>query len=147
MVFDELRGRRLSLAVGLVGAMGFMLQGYDQAVANGLLTLDSFVKTFPAIDAIHATGAEKSHKSTIQGTLTASPGNVVLKKLTLFLGTTVAIYEVGCAIGALSCVYLGDKLGRRRTIFLAGCIASVGIIIQASPFTLAQLIVARVITG
>jgi hypothetical protein len=69
MVFDELQGRRLSLAVGLVGAMGFMLQGYDQAVANGLLTLDSFVKTFPAIDAIHATGAEKSHKSTIQGTL------------------------------------------------------------------------------
>lgn len=69
MVFDELRGRRLSLVVGLVGAMGFMLQGYDQAVANGLLTLDSFVKTFPAIDAIHATGAEKSHKSTIQGTL------------------------------------------------------------------------------
>ncbi|PCG99853.1 Major facilitator superfamily domain, general substrate transporter [Penicillium occitanis (nom. inval.)] len=128
MVFDELRGRRLSLAVGLVGAMGFMLQGYDQAVANGLLTLDSFVKTFPAIDAIHATGAEKSHKSTIQG-------------------TTVAIYEVGCAIGALSCAYLGDKLGRRRTIFLAGCIASSGIIIQASPFTLAQLIVARVITG
>lgn len=69
MVFDQLRGRRLSLAVGLVGAMGFMLQGYDQAVANGLLTLDSFVKTFPAIDAIHATGATKSHKSTIQGML------------------------------------------------------------------------------
>lgn len=67
MVFDELRGRRLSLVVGIVGAMGFMLQGYDQAVANGLLTLDSWVKTFPAIDAIHATGAEKSHKSTIQG--------------------------------------------------------------------------------
>ncbi|EED24029.1 sugar transporter, putative [Talaromyces stipitatus ATCC 10500] len=128
MVFDQLRGRRLSLVVGLVGAMGFMLQGYDQAVANGLLTLNSFVRTFPAIDVIHATGAEKSHKSTIQG-------------------TTIAIYEVGCALGALSCAYLGDKLGRRRTIFLAGCIACVGIIIQASPFTLAQFIVARVITG
>jgi MFS family permease len=72
---------------------------------------------------------------------------VVLRILILFLGTTVAIYEVGCAIGALSCAFLGDKLGRRKTIFLAGCIASVGIIIQVSPFTLAQLIVARVITG
>lgn len=147
MVFDELRGRRLSLAVGLVGAMGFMLQGYDQAVANGLLTLDSFVKTFPAIDAIHATGEEKSHKSTIQGMLQCAINVAVLRDLISLLGTTVAIYEVGCAIGALSCAYLGDKLGRRRTIFLAGCIASVGIIIQASPFTLAQLIVARVITG
>jgi MFS family permease len=64
-----------------------------------------------------------------------------------FSGTTVAIYEVGCAIGALSCMVLGDKLGRRKTIFLAGCIVLVGVILQATPFQLAQLIVARVITG
>jgi MFS family permease len=67
--------------------------------------------------------------------------------LTLSPGTTVAIYEVGCAIGALSCVILGDILGRRRTIFLAGCIVIVGVILQATPFQLGQLIVARVITG
>jgi MFS family permease len=62
-------------------------------------------------------------------------------------GTTVAIYEVGCALGALGCVFLGDKLGRRKTIFLAGCVALVGIVIQASPFALGQLIAGRVITG
>lgn len=67
MVFSGLRGRRLSLTVGIVGALGFMLQGYDQAVANGLLTLDSFVRTFPEIDVINTTGAQKSHNSTIQG--------------------------------------------------------------------------------
>ena len=63
------------------------------------------------------------------------------------VGTTVAIYEVGCALGALSCMYLGDRLGRRRTIFLAGCMAIIGVIIQASPYSLGQFIAARVITG
>ncbi|KAH8693248.1 putative sugar transporter [Talaromyces proteolyticus] len=124
----NLRGRALSFVIGVVCALGFTLQGYDQAVANGLLTLDTFVKTFPEIDTIHTTGAQKEHNSTIQG-------------------TTVAIYEVGCAFGALSCSFIGDKLGRRKTIFLAGCIVIVGVIIQATPFALAQLIVGRVITG
>jgi MFS family permease len=59
----------------------------------------------------------------------------------------VAIYEVGCALGALSCAFLGDILGRRRTIFTAGCVVLVGIILQATPFSLGQLIVARIITG
>lgn len=67
MPFKELRGQRLSLVVGIVGALGFMLQGYDQAVTNGLLTLNSFVKTFPSIDTINTTGAQESHNSTIQG--------------------------------------------------------------------------------
>ncbi|CAG8898184.1 unnamed protein product [Penicillium egyptiacum] len=124
----KLKGKSLSLVIGLVGAVGFTLQGYDQAVANGLLTLGSFIAVFPQIDTVHTSGSEKSHNSTIQG-------------------TTVAIYEVGCALGAGSCAFLGDRLGRRKTIFLAGCIALAGIAIQASPFSLGQLIAGRVITG
>ncbi|KAJ5175504.1 uncharacterized protein N7482_001381 [Penicillium canariense] len=107
------RGKSLSRAIGLVGAFGFVLQGYDQAVANGLLTLGSFITVCPQVDTVNTTGSQKSHNSTIQG-------------------TTVAIYEVGCALGALGCVFLGDLLGRRKTIFLAGCVALVGIAIQAT---------------
>ena len=33
------------------------------------------------------------------------------------------------------------------TIFLAGCLAIIGIIIQTTPFVLGQFIAARVITG
>ena len=68
-MFEGLRGRSLCLLVGVVGAMGFLLQGYDQTVANGLLTLNSFVKTFPAIDTKNTTGAVKSEHSTVQGEL------------------------------------------------------------------------------
>ncbi|KAJ5615641.1 hypothetical protein N7537_000755 [Penicillium hordei] len=128
MAPTKLRGKSLSLVIGIVGAVGFILQGYDQAVANGLLTLGSFIAVFPQIDTVNTSGSEKSHNSTIQG-------------------TTVAIYEVGCAIGAGSCAFLGDRLGRRKTIFLAGCVALIGIAIQASPFSLGQLIAGRVITG
>jgi MFS family permease len=62
-------------------------------------------------------------------------------------GTTVALYEVGAALGALSCAFIGDLLGRRKTVFLAGCTCIIGIIIQASPFSLGQLIAGRIITG
>lgn len=76
-----------------------------------------------------------------------SPTSSIGYYLTISSGTTVAIYEVGCALGALACAILGDKLGRRKTIFLAGCIVLVGVAIQASPFSLGQLIAGRVITG
>lgn len=69
-MFGGLRGRRLSLAVGFVGAVGFMLQGFDQAVANGLLTLNSFVKTFPQMDTVNTSGAVEAHNSLIQGMFT-----------------------------------------------------------------------------
>ncbi|QGI71293.1 hypothetical protein CEK26_003630 [Fusarium fujikuroi] len=117
MSYFGLRGKPLSTLLSIVAATAFALQGYDQAVMNGLLTLDTFKHQFPQIK-----------NSNIEG-------------------TAVAIYEVGCAIGALSCAFLGDVLGRRRTIFIAGCIVIMGVAIQSSSFSLGQLIASRVITG
>jgi hypothetical protein len=42
-----LRGKPLTLTLSIVAATAFMLQGYDQAVMNGLLTLDTFTHEFP----------------------------------------------------------------------------------------------------
>lgn len=50
-------------------------------------------------------------------------------------------------MGALSNLWLGDKLGRRRTIVLGGIIMIIGAILQTSSFSYAQLVVARIITG
>ncbi|KAK0391277.1 hypothetical protein NLU13_0778 [Sarocladium strictum] len=113
-----LRGKSLTITLSIVAATAFLLQGYDQAVMNGLLTLDTFTHRFPLM----------SKNPDIQGTV-------------------VAIYEVGCAFGALACAFFGNILGRRRIIFVAGCDVIVGVALQASSFSLAQLIVARVITG
>lgn len=121
----KLQGPRLHLLVAAVGALAFLLQGYDQAVINGLLSLSSWEKTFPRINTSDNKSQERS----------------------LVQGTTDAIYEVGCAIGALSCFIIGDILGRRKTIFGASCFVVVGVTIQASSFSLAQLIAARIVTG
>lgn len=67
MGLAKLRGPKLGRVIGLVGAVGFILQGYDQAVANGLITLASFIAVFPQTDTVNTTGAVKSHNSTIQG--------------------------------------------------------------------------------
>lgn len=47
MVYLGLRGKALNVLVSLVAATAFMLQGYDQAVMNGLVTLPSFLGVFP----------------------------------------------------------------------------------------------------
>ncbi|CAL5873598.1 uncharacterized protein PFLUO_LOCUS7879 [Penicillium psychrofluorescens] len=117
MGYFGLRGKPLGVMVSLVAATAFMLQGYDQAVMNGLVTLPTFLSVFPEM---------------------TNPN---------IEGTTVAIYEIGCAIGALSCAFIGDVLGRRRMLFAAGIVVIVGVILQATPFSLPQLIVARIITG
>jgi MFS family permease len=59
----------------------------------------------------------------------------------------VAIYEIGCLIGAGGIIAFGDKFGRRRAVIIGACIMLVGAIIQTASFGLAQLIVGRIMTG
>ena len=63
------------------------------------------------------------------------------------LGITVAAYNLGCFVGACATVWIGQILGRRKTIFLGSAIMIVGAILQATAFSLGHLIVGRIITG
>lgn len=100
--------------------------GYDQALMNGLLTLPQFERQFPAIST--ATPELEAKHSTLQG-------------------TAVALYEVGAAFGALSCFFLGEKYGRKWTTFSGAVVVLIGVILQSTSYSLAQLIVARIVTG
>lgn len=95
---------------------------------GGLLTLPSFVKTFPKIDVINASPATKNHVSLIQG-------------------ISVASYNLGCLFGAVCTIWLGDILGRRKMIFLGSSIMMVGAALQCSAFSLGHMVAGRVITG
>lgn len=119
-------GKRLQLSLAITGAVAWILQGYDQALMNGLLTLPSFASQFPSIDT--STPALREKHSTLQG-------------------TAVALYEVGAAVGALGCFVIGDWYGRKKTTFGAAIVVLIGVILQATSFELAQLIVARIVTG
>jgi MFS family permease len=107
------------------------LFGYDQGVMGGLLTLPSFVSTFPEIDLVHTGGMSASqinYRSTVQG-------------------ITVASYNAGCFFGAIVTIWIADILGRRRMIFLGTALIIVGAVLQASALSLGHLIAGRVITG
>jgi MFS family permease len=93
---------------------------------GGLLTLNSFVKVFPEINAI------------------ADPSN---NSISTLQGIAVASYNLGCFVGAIITMFIGDILGRRRMIFLGSSIVIIGAILQTSSFSLGQLIAGRVITG
>lgn len=49
--------------------------------------------------------------------------------------------------GAILCIFTGNPLGRRRTIFLGTSIMVIGAILQCSSYSLAQFIVGRLVTG
>lgn len=109
-------------------AYGVSRFGYNNAVAGGLLSLPSWLDTFPEIDTTNTTGAEKESNSRLQGTV-------------------VALYTLGCFFGALDCVWLGDRLGRKRTMMLGAFINFIGALLQSSSFSLPQLIVGRLVSG
>jgi MFS family permease len=54
---------------------------------------------------------------------------------------------VGCFVGAVITIFIGDLLGRRKMIFLGSSIMIVGAILQFTAFSLAHLIAGRIITG
>ncbi|KDN36511.1 sugar transporter STL1 [Tilletiaria anomala UBC 951] len=112
--------------IGLAAGAGFLLFGYDQGVMGSLLTLPSFTKQFPEIDTVGLGGA--SHESVLQGVV-------------------IGIYEIGCLIGALSCLVIGDVLGRRKVILIGTIWMVAGAILQATSFKISQLAIARVVTG
>ncbi|EEB95179.1 hypothetical protein MPER_05894 [Moniliophthora perniciosa FA553] len=103
----ELRGKRLSVALSFVSGTGFTLFGYDQGVMSALLTAPQFEQVFwPTV-----VSDEHPNRATLQSLLDA-------------------VYEIGCLIGALSCLYLGDKLRRRMTMVTGAGIMIIGAIIH-----------------
>jgi len=86
---------------------------------GGLLTLGSFVKLFPEIDTV--AHPKDNHVTTIQG-------------------ITVASYNLGCFVGAVLTIFIGDILGRRKMIFLGSAIMVIGAALQCTAFSLGHLI-------
>ncbi|KAH0400152.1 general substrate transporter, partial [Aureobasidium melanogenum] len=116
-------GRALQMLITTVATTDFLLFGYDQGVMSGIIEGDAFLAMFP----------QAGYNSSWQGFI-------------------VSIYAVGCLCGAIFILKFGDKLGRRRAIFIGGITMIIGVIIQiccvgTSAGSTAQFIVGRFITG
>lgn len=62
-------------------------------------------------------------------------------------GVMTSIYNIGCFIGAMSTVWTGDILGRPRQILLGSTIIAIGAIIQTCSWTVASMMVGRIVAG
>ncbi|GAA5846259.1 hypothetical protein JCM9279_005879 [Rhodotorula babjevae] len=117
-VMDMLPPHLLMAMITACCGSGMLLFGYDQGVLGGLLTGRPFQRRFPSL----------TNNSTLRG-------------------FTVAVYELGCAAGAVFAFFCGDRLGRRQCIMLGMLVLSIGAILQFMSYSLAQLIVGRIVTG
>ncbi|GAA6012546.1 hypothetical protein JCM10207_009036 [Rhodosporidiobolus poonsookiae] len=110
-------GTSLVWLASTTAGFAFILFGYDQGVMGGLITLPSFLDVFPEVR-----DADVS-------------------------GITVAIYEIGCLMGAITAIFVGDKLGRKNTIFYGMAIMIIGAVIKTASYGLPEFIVGRIIMG
>ncbi|WVQ98396.1 hypothetical protein IAU59_005519 [Kwoniella sp. CBS 9459] len=63
------------------------------------------------------------------------------------LGTIVAIYEIGCCVGSIITAFVGESLGRKRSILLGSVIMLGGAGFQAGVSSAGPMIAARVVSG
>jgi MFS family permease len=125
--FLGLRGNSLNIAAILGVLMpGILTVGYNASLLGGVLTQKNFEEQFPEINI--AAANDKPHASMVQGLVVAS-------------------YTIGGFFGTLSCIWLGDRFGRRRTIMAGSVVQVLGAILMASAGTLVQLITSRVVLG
>jgi sugar porter (SP) family MFS transporter len=123
------RGKALRVAQALlIVAPAFIVFGYNQSGLGPLATLQSWVKVFPEIDTIHTEGAVRATNSTKKGAVIAS-------------------FQLGALVGALSCTWFGERLGRRWTIFLGAILTIIGQVLQTAAYGIPQFVVGRVILG
>lgn len=62
-------------------------------------------------------------------------------------GLITGLYDVGCLVGSILAVLFGERLGRKRSIYIGALIVIIGTILQTVAQVVVHLIVARVFTG
>ncbi|CZT25677.1 probable sugar transporter STL1 [Ramularia collo-cygni] len=117
----KISGASLQSGVCVTAASGFLLFGYDQGVMSGIITEPRFLQQFPQMDPQNKSGAIQA--------------------------LVVAIYEIGCLLGSGLIIFVGDKLGRRKSVLIGTLIMLVGTALQATASTLGHMIVGRIVTG
>jgi len=112
-----LSGLKLQFAVATIATCAFWLFGYDMSVMGGVITEEPFLSVFP-----------QTLDATIQG-------------------ITITALEIGALLGAVACLDLGDRFGRRGTVWLGMLFMVIDGSLQASAWSLAQLIAGRLLSG
>ncbi|KAF2106883.1 general substrate transporter [Lophiotrema nucula] len=116
-MFSNLQGKSLYRVMSACCGSAFMLYGYDAGVLGGIQATPQF----------HAA--------------IGNPQGVYM------IPIIASIYNLAAAIMSLAVTLFGMSLGRRKTILLGDFLICVGAALQASTYSVAQIIVGRIICG
>ncbi|KAF9730957.1 hypothetical protein PMIN02_012201 [Paraphaeosphaeria minitans] len=109
--------------IAMVASMSALAMGYDTAVIGGTMALNSFIRDFGWAN------ASKSSRDMIQANI-------------------VSTFQAGCFFGALLTFPIAEKIGRKRTVMIAGLVFLLGAVLQtAAQGNLSLIYSGRAIAG
>ncbi|KAF1976654.1 general substrate transporter [Bimuria novae-zelandiae CBS 107.79] len=118
----EVRNWRIHM-IALVASMSALAMGYDTAVIGGTMALNSFIRDFGWAN------VSKTTRDTIQANI-------------------VSTFQAGCFFGALLTFPIAEKIGRRRTVMIAGVVFLLGgTLMTAAQGNLNLIYVGRAVAG
>lgn len=136
----RLRGAALNWSIGIIASCGFLMFGYDQGVLSGLLTLDDFQKNQALMTPLEDSNplcwnddGSRDERYCHGDANTQAAG--------------VALYQIGCFLGAVLILFYGETWGRRSSTFWGSAIMILGTIMQAGSFEYGLFISGRVVGG
>ncbi|WVW79773.1 hypothetical protein I302_101743 [Kwoniella bestiolae CBS 10118] len=118
-----LRGKKMMYAIQAIGGLAILFYGYDQGVMSGVVINPQF-KQLMGVDSVPES-----------------------KRDSAAVGGIVAIYYAGSLFGGLVGGYLGDKIGRVKTVIFGCMVGIIGAALQASSMGFTWMCIARVISG
>ncbi|KAI7578324.1 hypothetical protein KC343_g21398, partial [Hortaea werneckii] len=139
----KLQGKPLNISIAWAAACGFLMFGYDQGVLSALLTLDDFQKSLPLMTP-RSRANDLCWLDAPTNTI-PDPNNCTGDSNTQAAG--VAIYQIGCFMGAVLILFYGETWGRKSSTFYGSIIMIIGTILQAAAHDYGTLIAGRIIGG
>ncbi|RSL68720.1 hypothetical protein CEP54_002632 [Fusarium duplospermum] len=139
----HLEGATLNWAIGIIASCGFLMFGYDQGVLSALLTLDDFQKNLvlmtPRDDSNPLCWLDyPENNQPDPNQCTGDPNTQA---------AAVAVYQIGCFLGAVLILFYGERWGRKSSTFWGSLIMIIGTIMQASAHEYGLFSAGRVVGG
>lgn len=131
-VANHLEKRRLLIAINSIAALSIFFFGYDQGMMGGVNTARDYVELM-GFGHVGDNGAIVVTDSLLQGMSDHIRQNYCLSSHHETLsGGIVSVYYLGTLFGCLLGGWVGDKVGRIKTIALGALWAIVGATLQCS---------------
>lgn len=135
MPYLGLKGRGLLTGITCSSGMGFVIFGKAASCAK---------QAFEVSTNAFFTGYDDG---VIGGLLTAAQFEDVFQLSSSMQGTVTSLFVIGCLVGCLTTGFTGGRWGRLTVAHYGAGFLSIGAIIQASSYSVAQLIVGRIVAG